>query len=138
MMFRRSFVDLVLVPPDENLRLYLDFYLSTFALLLTGAIGIHEALYAYRMHGQNRHSNASVLGGPYNSASKPWAPIANSVLKLIHEVLKDRAEAFLLAFGEERYEKAVTLMRGALGIPDEPKPRPWRSIFGFPNRSDPE
>ena len=28
MMFRRSFVDLVLVPPNEDLRLYVDFYLS--------------------------------------------------------------------------------------------------------------
>jgi glycosyltransferase involved in cell wall biosynthesis len=136
MMFRRSFVDLVLVPPDENLRLYLDFYLSTFALLLTGAMGIHEALYAYRMHGQNKHSNATVLGGRYNSASQPWGPIANSVLELVYKVLKDRAEAFLLAFGEERYEKAETQMRGALGIPDEPTPRPWHSIFGFRNRSD--
>lgn len=135
MMFRRSFVDLVLVPPDEDLRLYLDFYLSTFALLLTGAMGIHEALYAYRMHGQNKHSNATVLGGRYNSASQPWGPIANSVLELVHKVLKDRAEAFLLAFGEERYEKAETQMRGALGLLDEPKPRTWRSIFGFGDRS---
>ena len=37
MMFRRSFVDLVFLPPSPELRLYVDFYLSTFACLLTGA-----------------------------------------------------------------------------------------------------
>ena len=61
MMFRREFVNLVLTPPDRDLRLFVDFYLSTFASLLTGAIAVHAALYAYRMHGLNKHSNGSVL-----------------------------------------------------------------------------
>ncbi len=75
MMFRRSFVDLVLVVPDSDLRLYLDYYLSTFAGLLTGSVAIHDALYAYRMHGANKHSNAAVMGGTYNSSTKDWGPI---------------------------------------------------------------
>ena len=134
MMFRRAFVDLVLVPPNENLRLYLDFYLSTFALLLTGAVGIHEALYAYRMHGSNKHSNATVLGGAYNSASQPWGPIAKSVLELIYTVLKGKAEAIVLAFGEQRYEEAERLIREALGMPNEipeSEPPPRWSFAAF-------
>ena len=75
MMFRRAFVDLVFVPPSHELRLYVDFYLSTFASLLTGVIAIHEALYGYRMHGGNSHSNATVPGGAYNSARREWEPI---------------------------------------------------------------
>ena len=49
MMFRRAFVDLVLVPPSETLRLYADFYLSTFACLLTGAIAIHQPLFVFML-----------------------------------------------------------------------------------------
>ena len=116
------------------LRLYLDFYLSTFALLLTGAVGIHEALYAYRMHGSNKHSNATVLGGAYNSASQPWGPIAKSVLELIYTVLKGKAEAIVLAFGEQRYEEAERLIREALGMPNEipeSEPPPRWSFAAF-------
>src|SRR5262245_14435313 len=52
MMLRRSFMDLLLVPPSHALTLYVDFYLSTLAGLLTGVIAVHQALYAYRMHGR--------------------------------------------------------------------------------------
>jgi hypothetical protein len=114
MMFRRSFVDLVLVPPDQDLGLYVDFYLSTFAALLTGVIAIHEALYAYRMHGRNKHSNATVLGGRYNSSIQAWESVRTPALQLIQTVMQSEAEAIRMAFGEERYGKAVALVAGAL------------------------
>ena len=91
MMFRRAFVDLVLVPPDHDLRLYVDFYLSTFAALLTGVIAIHEALYAYRMHGRN------------STRTRPcWAAATldtgmggrrTATLQLIRSVMQSEAEA---------------------------------------------
>jgi glycosyltransferase involved in cell wall biosynthesis len=115
MMFRRAFVDLVLVLPSHELRLYVDFYLSTFACLMTGAIGIHEALYGYRMHGGNSHSDATVPGGAYNSAKREWAPIRNHVLKLVQKVLREEAEALRLTFGEERHAIAERLMAEAVG-----------------------
>jgi len=111
-MFRRSFVDLVLVPPNEDLRLYVDFYLSTFAGLLTGVIAIHEALYAYRMHGGNKHSNATVLGGRYNSSTQPWETVRANTLRLIRGVLEGKAEAFRAAFGEGRHDEAMALVAG--------------------------
>ena len=114
MMFRRAFVDLVLVPPDHDLRLYVDFYLSTFAALLTGVIAIHQALYAYRMHGRNKHSNATVLGGRYNSSTQAWEAVRTATLQLIRSVMQSEAEAILMAFGEERYGRAVALLAGAL------------------------
>jgi glycosyltransferase involved in cell wall biosynthesis len=122
MMFRRAFVDLVLVPPDQDLRLYVDFYLSTFAALLTGVIAIHEALYAYRMHGRNKHSNATVLGGRYNSSTQAWESVRTPALQLIQRVMQSEAEAILMAFGEERYGKAAALVAGALE-PDSPQPK---------------
>ena len=122
MMFRRAFVDLVLVPPDQDLRLYVDFYLSTFAALLTGVIAIHEALYAYRMHGRNKHSNATVLGGRYNSSTQAWELVRTPALQLIQRVMQSEAEAILMAFGEERYGKAAALVAGALE-PDSPQPK---------------
>ena len=122
MMFRRAFVDLVLVPPDQDLRLYVDFYLSTFAALLTGVIAIHEALYAYRMHGRNKHSNATVLGGRYNSSTQAWESVRTPALQLIRRVMQSEAEAILMAFGEERYGKAAALVAGALE-PDSPQPK---------------
>jgi glycosyltransferase involved in cell wall biosynthesis len=91
MMFRRSFVDLIFVPP------------------------IHDALYGYRMHGNNKHSNAAVLGGAYNSSTQPWDPIRNSVLKLIQRVLRTEGMAIRTAFGEERHTKAEALVANALG-----------------------
>jgi len=121
MMFRRAFVDLVLVPPNEDLRLYVDFYLSTFAMLLTGVIAVHEALYAYRMHGRNKHSNATVMGGKYNSSTRPWESIRTPTLKLIRTVLESEAEAFRIAFGEARHGEAMALIAGEI---DEPPPPP--------------
>lgn len=115
MMFRRSFVDLIFIPPSPELRLYVDFYLSTFASLLTGTIAIHDALYGYRMHGNNKHSNAAVLGGAYNSSTQPWDPIRTSVLQLIRKVLRSEAAAIRTAFGEERHGKAEALIAAALG-----------------------
>ena len=115
MMFRRAFVDLVLVPPSHELRLYVDFYLSTFACLMTGAIAIHDALYGYRMHGGNSHSNATVPGGAYNSAKREWEPIRTYVLKMVQRVLRDEAETLRLTFGEERHPLAERLMADAVG-----------------------
>ena len=115
MMFRRAFVDLVFVPPSHELRLYVDFYLSTFACLLTGVIAIHEALYGYRMHGGNSHSNATVPGGAYNSAKREWEPIRTYILKMIQKVLRDEAETLRLTFGEERHALAERLMAEAVG-----------------------
>ena len=114
MMFRRSFVDLVLTLPDEELRLYVDFFLSTLAALLTGTIAIPEALYAYRMHGENKHSNAVVLGGEYNSSKRRWEPIRDAILKQVFNVLHYQADALRSAFGDYRHEQAVVLMRAAL------------------------
>lgn len=119
MMFRRSFVDLVMTPSLDDLRLYADFYLSTMAALLTGTIAIPQALYAYRMHGRNLHSNGSVLGGPYNSSKKPWEPIRASVLQRILNVLQHQSEPLRIAFGEYRCEQAMLQIRASLrnGLP---------------------
>jgi len=114
MMFRRSFVDLVLVVPDSDLRLYLDYYLSTFAGLLTGSIAIHDALYAYRMHGANKHSNASVMGGTYNSSTKDWGPISNHILQLVQRVLDEEATSIRAAFGDWRHANSKALVKRAL------------------------
>lgn len=114
MMFRRAFIDLVLVPPSEQLRLYADYYLSTFAGLLTGAIAIHQPLYAYRMHGANKHSNATVLGGTYNSSTREWGPIRDYVLLLVQEVLAREAPAIRAAFGVQRHAEAEALLAGAV------------------------
>jgi glycosyltransferase involved in cell wall biosynthesis len=114
MMFRRSFVDLVLVPPNAELRLYVDFYLATFACLLTGAIAIHEALYGYRMHGLNKHSDAAVLGGAYNSSKRPWRPIRTGILKLIRSVMLSEAENIRQGFGDQRYGEAQALVSSEL------------------------
>ncbi len=114
MMFRRSFVDLVMVVPDSDLRLYLDYYLSTFAGLLTGSIAIHDALYAYRMHGANKHSNATVMGGTYNSSTKDWAPIRDHILNLVLRILDEESPAIRAAFGEWRHDNSKALIRRAL------------------------
>ncbi len=126
MMLRRSFVDLVLVPPNHDLRLYVDFYLSTFAGLLTGVIAIHEALYAYRMHGENKHSNATVLGGRYNSSTRPWETVLANTLRLIRGVLESEAEAFRTAFGAGRHDEAMALVAGAIGEPPAAPAKPTR------------
>ena len=115
MMFRRPFVDLVLVPPSHELRLYVDFYLSTFACLLTGAVAIHQALYGYRMHGNNLHSNATVLGGTYNSSMREWGPIRRYVLRMIQAVLRREADAIRSAFGAQRHAEADALLAAVVG-----------------------
>ena len=117
MMFRRSFVDLVMVPSDDALQLYVDFYLSTFAYLLTGAIAIHQALYAYRMHGANKHSDAAVPGGAYNSSSRDWGPIRAKLLAMIQAVLRDQGDPLRRAFGEERCAIADAALAAALRPP---------------------
>ena len=114
MMFRRSFVDLVLVVPDADLRLYVDYYLSTFAGLLTGSIAIHDALYAYRMHGSNKHSNAAVMGGTYNSSTKDWGPISNHILQLVQRTLEEEASSIRAAFGDWRHANSKALVKRAL------------------------
>jgi len=131
MMLRRSFIDLVMVPPDEDLRLYVDLYLSTFAGLLTGTIAIHESLYAYRMHGANKHSNAVVPGGAYNSSSREWTPIRDSMLHLIRTVLHERGDAIRLAFGEDRYATAAAALAEVLDPPAPPEtvPEPPKSLL---------
>lgn len=116
LMFRRSFVDLVLKPADADLRLYVDFYLSTLAALLTGAIAIPEALYAYRMHGDNKHSNGMVFGGAYNTSQKPWEPIRDRVLNQVLQVLQNDSELFRRVFGVQRHEQALASMRSAVGV----------------------
>jgi glycosyltransferase involved in cell wall biosynthesis len=114
MMFRRSFVDLVLVVPDNDLRLYLDYYLSTFAGLLTGSIAIHDALYGYRMHGANKHSNAAVMGGSYNSSTKDWGPISDHILELVLRILDEQAPSIRAAFGDWRHANSRALVKRAL------------------------
>lgn len=113
-MFRRPFVDLVLVPDDQELRLYVDFYLSTLAALLTGTISLADALYAYRMHGANNHSDATVPGGQYSSSSKKWEPIRNSIWRLVLRILEQEAESLQRTFGVHRVEQAQVQLRQAL------------------------
>ncbi len=124
MMLRRDFVDLVLVPPDRRLRLYVDFYLSTFAGLLTGVVAIHDALYAYRIHGENRHSNGALLGGRYSSSKADWAVIRKEILGVVDDVLRSQAQPIRQAFGDYRYTLAETQIGKALD------PRTWIVKFG--------
>jgi glycosyltransferase involved in cell wall biosynthesis len=121
MMLRRSFVDLVFVRPDNELRLYVDFYLSSCACLLTGAIAIHEALYAYRMHGRNKHSNAMVMGGAYNSSTRPWETVHLAVLKMVYATLESEGPAIQSAFGHDRHMSAMAKVAEAIGLRDQPK-----------------
>jgi glycosyltransferase involved in cell wall biosynthesis len=129
MMCRRSFLDLVLVPSDAELRLYVDFYLSTFAGLLTGVIAIHQTLYAYRMHGRNKHSNATVMGGAYNSSTRSWETVRMPMLRLVQAALQSEAQAIRTAFGDGRHVQATTLIDRALG---EPQPPPATANGGAP------
>jgi glycosyltransferase involved in cell wall biosynthesis len=118
MMLRRSFVDLVLVPDDQQLRLYVDFYLSTLAYLLSGVIALHEPLYAYRMHGHNKHSNLPVMGGPYNTSTRPWPSVRDQVLQLVHDMLSAEAARIREAFGEDRHALALKRLAAAVAKPD--------------------
>lgn len=113
-MLRRAFVDLVLQPSTEQLRLYVDFYLSSVAALLTGTISIHEPLYAYRMHGANKHSNGVVFGGEYNSSKRRWEPVRESVFACIADTLERNAAEIQMAFGAQRLNWAQEQVRHAL------------------------
>jgi glycosyltransferase involved in cell wall biosynthesis len=101
MMFRRSFIDLVLVPPDNKIPLYVDYYLSVFAGLLTGTIAIYDALYAYRMHGENLHSNGRVMGGPYSTSTRNWQVVRHGILLLVQEIMQNKAQSIREAFGDQ-------------------------------------
>jgi glycosyltransferase involved in cell wall biosynthesis len=123
MMFRRAFVDMVLVPPSDTLKLYADYYLATFAGLMTGTIAIHRPLYAYRMHGANSHSNGAVLGGTYNTSTRDWGPIRYAVLQAVQVVLRRDAERLVASFGVQRHAEAEAQMAGAIGVLREPSDR---------------
>jgi glycosyltransferase involved in cell wall biosynthesis len=114
MMFRRDALELVLPSVDDQLRLYLDFYLSTFCILIIGGIAVHEALYAYRMHGKNKHSDGTMLGGATQTSRKNWAPISQRVLGLISSVLLERRETLIESIGSLRYEQAVKTVHFAM------------------------
>jgi glycosyltransferase involved in cell wall biosynthesis len=114
MMFRRDIVELVLPDDDERLRLYLDFYLSTFCVLIVGGIAIHEALYSYRMHGKNKHSDGLMLGGASQTSRKNWGPISRQVLDLILGVMLERRDALTAAIGTVRYDQAVKTVHFAM------------------------
>ncbi|MBV8191170.1 MAG: glycosyltransferase [Alphaproteobacteria bacterium] len=118
MMLRRSFVDLVLMPEDHRLRLYVDFYLSTLACLLSGVIALHEPLYAYRMHGRNKHSDLAVMGGPYNTSTRPWQQVCEEVLHLVHETLDTHADRIRRAFGPDRHAEALKSIAQAVAKSD--------------------
>ncbi len=94
-MFRRSLVDLIYPETDEQLRLYLDHYLSTFGVLVAGSIAIHESLYAYRMHGKNNHSTAAVVGGTFATSRNDWAAINRNILQLVHRDMQARRDELL-------------------------------------------
>jgi glycosyltransferase involved in cell wall biosynthesis len=118
MMLRRSFVDLVLVPDDRALALYVDFYLSTLACLLSGVIALHEPLYAYRMHGRNKHSNLPVMGGRYNTSTRSWQSVRDRILQLVHDTLGSQADPIRQAFGEDRHAFALSLVAPAIAKPE--------------------
>lgn len=122
MMFRREVVELVLPEKDEQLPLYLDFYLSTFCILIVGGIAVHEALYAYRMHGKNKHSDGLMLGGASQTSRKSWEPISQRVLRLVLDVLLQRRETLTAAIGSARYEHAVKTVRYAIRKSQQ---QPW-------------
>ncbi len=127
MMLRRAFVDLVLIHSDEDLKLYLDYYFSTLAALLTGTIGLSDALYAYRVHGANNHSNEAVVGGRYNSSRKPWEPIRDSVWRLVLRTLEGAHDRVERSFGAYKVEQARTLIQRAIARDTESG---WRVIIG--------
>ena len=124
MMFRRDVVELVLPDRDDQLPLYLDFYLSTFCILIVGGIAVHEALYAYRMHGKNKHSDGLMLGGASQTSRKSWGPISQRVLHLVLRVLLERRETLTTAIGGTRYEHAVKTVRYAIRKSQQ---QPWAS-----------
>jgi hypothetical protein len=134
MMFRRPFLDRVFVASNEALRLHVDFYLGTFACLLTGTISIHQALNAYRMHGKNLHSDAAgVPGGTYNTSMREWRPIRDEKLRIIQAVLREHGDVLTLTFGEERLAQANAVVAKVIEEPsspqDPPPPGRLRGLF---------
>lgn len=121
MMFRRDIIELVLPPTDDQLRLYLDFYLSTFCILIVGGIAVHEALYSYRMHGKNKHSDGLMLGGASQTSRKNWGPISQQVLGLILKVMLERRDALTTAIGSMRYDQAVKTVHFAMRQSQRPQ-----------------
>jgi glycosyltransferase involved in cell wall biosynthesis len=115
MMFRRDLLELVYPATDEQLPLYLDFYLSNFCMLVAGGIAIEEPLYAYRMHGMNSHSNGKAVGGTFETSSKNWKSISQRILRLILAELEVRRTPITGAIGEEHFNRA--LMHLKIGIP---------------------
>jgi glycosyltransferase involved in cell wall biosynthesis len=115
MMFRRDLVELIFPATDEQLPLYLDFYLSNFCMLVAGGIAIEEPLYAYRMHGMNSHSNGKAVGGTFETSSKDWKPISQRILRLVLAELEVRRLPITAAIGEEHFNRAVMHLRA--GIP---------------------
>jgi hypothetical protein len=81
------------------------------------------------MHGRNKHSNATVMGGKYNSSTRPWESVRTPSLKLIRTVLESDAAAFRTAFGEGRHAEAMALIAGEIDEPPpaEETPKPGRS-----------
>jgi glycosyltransferase involved in cell wall biosynthesis len=133
MMFRRDIVELVLPEGDDQLRLYLDFYLSTFCVLIVGGIAIHEALYSYRMHGRNKHSDGLMLGGATQTSRKNWAPISQRVFDLILNVLQERRGTLIEAIGSMRYEQAVRTVHFAIR---QSRRAPWvRRLLAMLNKA---
>jgi len=126
MMFRRSFIDLVLVTPAPRIALHVDFYLSTLAVLLTGAAAIYDSLYAYRMHGTNLHSNGQLHGGTYNSSKADWDPIRTNILHLIGEILQSQAGPLRKAFGD--YHCNLAEARLARALNPQPPATGWRRL----------
>jgi glycosyltransferase involved in cell wall biosynthesis len=126
MMLRRAFVDLVLIHSDEDLKLYLDFYFSTLAALLTGTIGLSDALYAYRMHGANNHSNEAVVGGRYNPSKKQWEPIRDSVWRLVLRTLEGAHDRVERSFGAHKVAQATRLIQRAIARDTESG---WRAMI---------
>jgi glycosyltransferase involved in cell wall biosynthesis len=116
MMFRRDLIELVFPATDDQARLYLDYYLSTFCMLVAGGIAIHEPLYAYRMHGRNSHSSGLVVGGTFTTSGKDWKAISRHVLGLILMEMHARRASLSAAVGEEHLNRS--LKQFELGIPE--------------------
>jgi glycosyltransferase involved in cell wall biosynthesis len=114
MMFRRDLLELVFPATDEQVRLYLDYYLSNFSMLISGGIAIEEALYAYRMHGTNSHSNGKVVGGTFETSSKEWKSVAQRILMLVLAEMEARRIPIIAAVGDEHFNRSLTKLKAGL------------------------
>jgi hypothetical protein len=85
---------------------------------LSGVIALHEPLYAYRMHGGNKHSDLAVMGGPYNTSTRPWHEVREEVLHLVHETLGTHVDRIRQAFGQDRHSEALKCVAKAVAKPD--------------------